>query len=500
MPSFKNKTHLLIGLIVIICIAGSFLRLYFYALGRSLWLDEASLALNIVNRSFSDLLEPLDTNQGAPLGFLLLQKTITVLLGDSDLALRLVPLFAGLLSIPLMYLVANKFNGKFSFPSFITLGLFIVSAKLVYYSSELKQYSTDVLTALLLLLVVTYCLEDPPELWAFVALGVGSCMALWISHPSLFVVGGIIFTLVLTYAIKRDRRRIYWLLGVGVAYLANLCFIYFFNLRYLESNNNLIDYWAASFAPLPPWNNWGWYSNAFLNMLKDPATLPTSVITWGIIVLGIFSFAIKRWQFMLILLAPFLLTLFFSTFEKYPFSGRLILFLLPFLFLLLAEGIEKVRHLLMKINRPAAGMVVAILVMYFLLGSLKVAYMNIKSPPMGEDIKPVMAFIRDNRKSTDSIYVYYGARQAFEFYASTYGFNNYIISPTARNEPARYLEDIQNMKDTQHIWFVFSHNCSWCTVNERDFILEYLNQNWVKEAEFESSDASTYLFSMKQKP
>jgi len=47
---------------------GIILRVAEYLPNRSLWRDEASLALNITNRSLFELLsKPLDYNQGAPL-------------------------------------------------------------------------------------------------------------------------------------------------------------------------------------------------------------------------------------------------------------------------------------------------------------------------------------------------------------------------------------------------------------------------------------------------
>ena len=51
---------------------GIFLRVAPYAANHSLWLDEANLALNIVDRPLEGLLRPLDYGQGAPVGFLIL--------------------------------------------------------------------------------------------------------------------------------------------------------------------------------------------------------------------------------------------------------------------------------------------------------------------------------------------------------------------------------------------------------------------------------------------
>src|ERR1044071_4971260 len=69
-------------------LAGAFLRLRQYLTGRSLWADEAMLALNIVGRKFVGMFQPLDYDQGAPIGFLLVEKLFNALLGKHELALR----------------------------------------------------------------------------------------------------------------------------------------------------------------------------------------------------------------------------------------------------------------------------------------------------------------------------------------------------------------------------------------------------------------------------
>src|SRR6185503_14605680 len=87
----------------LLILLGALLRVRQYLTGRSLWADEAMLALNIVNRNFAGLLQPLDYDQGAPIGFLLVEKIFNSVLGKNELALRLLPLLVGLISLWLFY-------------------------------------------------------------------------------------------------------------------------------------------------------------------------------------------------------------------------------------------------------------------------------------------------------------------------------------------------------------------------------------------------------------
>jgi uncharacterized membrane protein len=118
--------------------------------GRSLWLDEAMLALNIVNRSFFELFKPLDYDQGAPIGFLMAEKVFNVLFGRNENALRLFPLILGLLSLWLFYLVLKHFVHGTNLV--IALALFAFNPHINYSSSDVKQYTLVLFVIITLLL------------------------------------------------------------------------------------------------------------------------------------------------------------------------------------------------------------------------------------------------------------------------------------------------------------------------------------------------------------
>src|SRR5919108_4459142 len=131
---FSSRENIIIGLILL---AGFLLRLRQYLTGRSLWLDEAMLALNIVNHDFGDLFKPLDYDQGAPIGFILVEKTFSLMFGKNEFSLRLFPFLVGLVSLWLFYLLLKHFTRGPTL--WVGLALFAFNPRLVYYSSEVKQ-------------------------------------------------------------------------------------------------------------------------------------------------------------------------------------------------------------------------------------------------------------------------------------------------------------------------------------------------------------------------
>ena len=476
---------------------GMILRIMDFALNRSLWFDEALLALNLINRSFSALMQPLENNQGAPLGFLFIQKIIIVVLGNKDYLFLLFPLVTGLIGVYAMYRVASIYLPNTG--ALVSIGLFAFSYKLITYASTNKQYSSDALVTILLLFFAFKCLEENPRPRQYIALIIGGVVSLWISHSALFILVGVGLVLAVDRLIRKDRRELLWIGMLFLIWAINAGILYFISLRSLTTNSALLDYWRLFFMPMPPWREPAWVVNSFYTMFKNPGGFInpwTAKIGLIIFFIGCISLLFRKWQWAMILMVPYPVVLLASGLDKYPFGDRFLIFSMPILFLLVGEGIERIRSLLIKLNDWVAFGICLLISGLLFYNPITQAVKNMTNPNMGENIKPVLAYVQLHKLETDTVYIYYGAFPAFSYYAPSYGFgpNDYIVGITSRQKPGKYIKDIDKLKQLGRVWFIFSHNCSGCKVNERNFYLDYLNSVGTIIDKFKASSASTYLY------
>ncbi|MFQ8626627.1 MAG: hypothetical protein ACLSA2_09340 [Candidatus Gastranaerophilaceae bacterium] len=103
-----------------------------------------------LRRNMFDFLRPLEHYQCAPPIFMSLSKLLTYIFGLHENILRIIPLFAGILSLPAFYFLSKDFL-KSKWLILIVNFLFAVNYQLIYYSQEFKQYSSDVLISILTL-------------------------------------------------------------------------------------------------------------------------------------------------------------------------------------------------------------------------------------------------------------------------------------------------------------------------------------------------------------
>ena len=490
-PKVSPWENTIAGLILL---AGFLFRLRQYLTGRSLWLDEAMLALNIVNRNYGDLFQPLDYDQGAPIGFMLVEKTFNLIFGRNEFSLRLFPLIIGLASLWMFYLLLKRSALGAGF--WVALTLFAFNPRLIYYSSEVKQYIVDVTVTITLLLCALPLFQQASRK-AFATLAFAGALALWFSHPSLFVLAGIGLALFISYLQKRDLVNLRFTIGIGILWLVNLAFLYSLTLSDLRNNFYMHEYWQGAFAPMPPWSDWNWYLTALQKNMDTQFGYSYAVglifilmlAGWGVL------FTQKR-AFAITLAGILFFALLASSLGLYPVLERMGLFLVPIGILLIGKSLEIPARRLR--TYPIVSIIVVLVLSGLVLyGPITRALEQFITPKYFEHIRPTMGFLQGAWKAGDSTFISYGAVPAFEYYAPIYGLEDifYISNPREDYaDPDAILKQIKTLQRHERVWVLISHVYEKGNFNEKDFLLSHLDQIGSKKREFRQPGTSVYLY------
>jgi hypothetical protein len=512
--SERSLSCKLAGLAVLL---GIVLRTLQYLGNRSIWLDEALLLPTIVETGWSEILNPFRTSV-VPLGFLAVQKAAIGLFDDGEYVLRFLPLLAGILSVVLFLLVARRLLTPTAVPT--AVGLFAFSPFLIYYASELKQYSSDVAIATAVLLLALRLKEEPTSWSRLGAWGVFSVAAVSISLTSVFVIAGVGATLIAWLLTRKEYgAAIRWtLVSIPSAIL--------FLMPYLtpaargggssatDGSDYMGTFWQSGFMPLPPRSaeDWMWFPHAILRTFQDPlGLLHSGRPGLGIVLacVGIVAFAAGCTWFLqtdrpvlLLLLAPILLTLLASGLKRYPFggdwntAGRVILFLSPFFLLLIAEGADRIRLWL-----PQKARVLGIALMVALVAPS--AVQAAATVPYGRgELKPLLSYVQEHWRSGDVLYVHYDAIPAFRYYAPRYGLDSAssVEGVCARFEPVRYLEALESFRGERRVWILFTAGLGARLFNERALMVDYLEHVGTRLDDRVARGTFVYLFDLTPKP
>jgi hypothetical protein len=489
--SSKNWIPILIS-------AGIVLRLAQYLANRSLWLDEASLALNIVNRSFGEMLQPLDYDQSAPIGFLMVEKAAFLALGNNEYALRLFPLLSGISSMFLFALLARRCLRPKAVP--VALGLFAILAPLIYYSSEVKQYSGDVAIATLLYLVTLEAMRDDLSAARAAWLGFVGGTAIWFSHPAVFLLAGAGTTLLLGFLTRKEWTKAGILSVPILIWGASFAVLYFVSLRHLVVNRGLLAYWELGFAPFPPGSlgDVRWYIDRFFNIFNETTGFYFSGIAAIAFLAGFMAISSGNYQNALLLSSPIVFALAASTLHKYPFIGRLTLFAVPTVVLFVAAGAERIIEKTHQWSATGGYIFLGLLCLH----PLSSAGYHLIHPQEREEIKPVMSYVMANRRPGDMLYLYYGSISAFRYYSERYGFRDgdYIVGKIGRNNWKVYDKDLDRLRGHKRVWLLFSHIWKFSGVDEEQYFLNHLGSIGTRLDAMKRKGASVYLYDLGEEP
>lgn len=460
-------------------IAGAAARTLAWWQNRSLTLDEANLARNICEKSFTEFFGRLDYDQYAPPLFCAFCKFFTQVFGNTEQSLRAFPLICGLISIWLFFYVAQKMISN-DWILLITTWVFCFSETQIEYSSECKQYIVDVFVALA---IIAFCLWQLKNTFRPAIAAILGVLAPWLSMPSVFILAGVGIVF-MSDALKSKNRRLLIQTGaISAIWMLSFALYYFTILKKSVDTSSLNQYHQPWFFPLIPSTKSQMLQ--VINLLKafpyfTSGYTVLSLFAGGLgIIIGLVSSARKKISAFLLLGVPVILCIIASGFQFYSLIPRLILWTFVLLMLIQGIGWQWI------IDRVSAYVAAPIIVLLFVAVSVNKGWQVFNKPMQTEEVRSVLDTISFRFADDEELYVHQEAWPAFAFYhdcyfkQDNYQFGNRIIQGTWNSKPSKQIITIGNTQHTR-VWLVYSHVISQATresmTSDLQVIGEYAHQ------------------------
>jgi hypothetical protein len=479
-PGRQNSFNWAITAAVVAIVAvGIALRAVQYSANTSLWLDEIALVKGILGSDlWSLLLRPLPFDQVAPKGFLFVQKLAVTMFGPNDYALRLFPFLCSAAAVIVFGRLAQR-----ALPPTGAIAatiLFAAGAPFIAFAGIVKQYATDVVVAVALTWLALELVTRPVTERKAWRVAIAGGLLLWFSQPGVIVVAAL--APLAMWWISTDapgsRQRVVSVVmamwgasAIAVTMLSS-------GTMSEATRNYMHVYWTDGFPPdsFTRAIELGWpWPNIRLLFGGGPGVqaglgFPLAPLYPVLAGVGFIALWVQRRRVAIVLAAPVILTLGAAIAQQYPFSDRLILFLVPSLLLAMAATIDVVYGALGKFS-TSVGALAAIGLTFPAITPV----LTSRPPYRVEDVKSLLAQIQAKRQPGDATYVYYGAAPVMSVYASTVGFQpgEYVIGGCHRAESRLYLKELDTFRGTHRIWIVLTH--SLATYREREDIVAYLD-------------------------
>jgi uncharacterized membrane protein YuzA (DUF378 family) len=443
------------NIVLVIIGIGIAFRVFHYFDNRSLWVDEVYLGSSLIRMNFLELTAPaLDYEQKAPIGFLWLVKLAVILFGKGEMALRLIPLLAGIATLFVFLPVARCFLKPLGVV--VAVGILALAPPLVYHAVEIKQYSTELLATVvaLYLYIQFYKKTDFKSVWLW---GLSGAFIIWFSYAAIFILAGMAGGLGFYYLIRRDWPALMRTTLVGTLWLLSFVINYFlFTNKYADSAWLVIWFQKeAGFMPFPPTSlaDLKWFGSTLYrvffyplgfiwqspplttrlgNLLLRIPVLPFLYLSAGLI--AVFK---QNNKFFWVLFLPVLLTLVASGLQIYPFYERLIVFLAPIFILFIAWGFDFLTHFLASAARWRYLFAVLLLAVPLASSAIQVFNPEYFGGYKKAYHRETLLYVNDHFQPGDVVYVYWNVQHTYKFYKEAYGLKFNAIE----GKDVRYASD-----------------------------------------------------------
>jgi hypothetical protein len=403
----------------VITVLGLLLRSYHYLRNPALWHDEAVTVLNVLRKSFTELLGPLYGSATGPPLFLWVQKCAVLCLGESTYSLRLVSFLASCAALLVMAVLVPRLLQPI--PAAACMLVLACSDRLLWHAAEARHYSTDVFIAsgLALLFVVSRKWATQRRILCF------ACVAPFVilaSYPGVFLCAG--SAIAFLYVLLRHKQRLSeWLALMALALsIAGAFLVLFFTTASVQRTTPLDAAWLRAF---PDWRHPLrvplWFILSTVGVV-DYMTRPIG----GILALVACIGAVRWWrggerELVLFLVAPLGFAASAGLANAYPYTGaRTMVFAITAIALMIGAGIQGACEWIRgsQLRAWLAGSVIALP----LLATLLFSIYRLWVPWPRADTSGAAAYVLEHRAEGDAVtanhweYEYYFRKLDGSFY------------------------------------------------------------------------------------
>jgi len=335
----------------LIALAGTALKILQWYNSRPLWLDEEMVILNARDRTLAELAGPLWLDQAAPFGWMALQRGVITAFGTDDRAVRAVPVLFGIATIWTAVWVARRWMTPIAGVVFVMLCS--IAQWMTFYALELKPYSADACSALLLAALAIWAAEEHrpsnidtrrTTLW-----WIAAAVMQWFSFGATFVVPVCALALVITAWRRGGERTALTVAAQGVIWLACFGVHYMLSMRTASHDEYLRTYWANGFPPADAGvvGAFRWMAAQLEPLASHPGSTTRWVLFWLTAAYGAIVSLRHRPLMGMVLIGVPISGFVFALVRVAPLHDRLALWITPVLYAAIAvaagDVVEKLR-------------------------------------------------------------------------------------------------------------------------------------------------------------
>jgi hypothetical protein len=341
-----------------------------------------------------------------------------------------------------------------------------------------------------------------------ITLAIIGALAVWLSHACVFVLAGVALTMVLPAMFRKEWANVGRQVLVYAIWAVSFA-SYFMCMHVMASRQSLVGFWSGdvpqpgapaggAFMPFPPTSlhDLGWFLRTFFGVFSDPGGFTLTGVAALAFLVGVTSMFSRRREVTAILLSPIALVLVASGLERFAFSGRVILFIVPCMLLLVGQGAEVIRE---SINSRGRMIGIVVLLLLFVHPTYAAAR-HVLRPRTHTELRPVLEYVEKHRRAGDMVYVNYGSRKPYRYYSRAYHFENeaLVLSANAHQNWnwSGVLEDIQRLRGRGRVWVLFSGVWRFGGLDEEKFFLFHVDSTGTRIDAFERDGAAVYLYDM----